>query len=472
MNVLESVGVVTRKAKNCYIWKGSSEVAAKIEDLRRKASVDCFGGPEDFRSSKKKPRGKKEVKILPRTPVSSQELGDSQSDLSQPPSQTLLILGSANSIDADVKSVIPKLESASGSRKEKSLGVLSQRFVQLFLMADDAVVSLEQAAMQLMGPSPSDSDPPTIGGDATKVLKTKVRRLYDIANILSSLNIIKKVHTRKRKPAFKWIGIQAATFSPTRLSVKRIADSSSPPGSANKRRKCFSSPSPGYFDESVNSSQSPGSLTVERSGGCVSRPLGERRTSLCVLRNPFDSDTLAKLKQSLNTMPQAFADRWQDWITKAKALVEDGTMTPEAAEKGIAQLLGPRKTNGEYDTRPGATSPKAASPAKASASPAQTSTLSEQAARIQQKTKPVEAEVAKTLELDGSPTTDVEDGTDAGSLVAAVNKDEGTPTVDSSAATMHGSFEWMTQDYIDSYMKQAKEAGPVYAEKPKCGFDS
>ena len=37
----------------------------------------------------------------------------------------------------------------------------------------------------------------------------KVRRLYDIANVLTSLGLIKKVHVREewgRKPAFQWIG--------------------------------------------------------------------------------------------------------------------------------------------------------------------------------------------------------------------------------------------------------------------------
>lgn len=37
----------------------------------------------------------------------------------------------------------------------------------------------------------------------------KIRRLYDIANILTSLDLIRKVHVteiRGRKPAFKYIG--------------------------------------------------------------------------------------------------------------------------------------------------------------------------------------------------------------------------------------------------------------------------
>lgn len=39
----------------------------------------------------------------------------------------------------------------------------------------------------------------------------KIRRLYDIANVLSSLQLIKKVHVteeRGRKPAFKWTGLE------------------------------------------------------------------------------------------------------------------------------------------------------------------------------------------------------------------------------------------------------------------------
>lgn len=46
-------------------------------------------------------------------------------------------------------------------------------------------------------------------GSRALCVQAKVRRLYDIANVLSSLALIKKVHVteeRGRKPAFKWIG--------------------------------------------------------------------------------------------------------------------------------------------------------------------------------------------------------------------------------------------------------------------------
>lgn len=50
------------------------------------------------------------------------------------------------------------------------------------------------------------------GGDEppedTNKLKTKVRRLYDIANVLTTLNLISKVHIPpSRRPAFVWLGI-------------------------------------------------------------------------------------------------------------------------------------------------------------------------------------------------------------------------------------------------------------------------
>jgi len=38
-------------------------------------------------------------------------------------------------------------------------------------------------------------------------LKTKVRRLYDIANVFKSLGLVKKTYLSNRKPGFEWIGV-------------------------------------------------------------------------------------------------------------------------------------------------------------------------------------------------------------------------------------------------------------------------
>lgn len=62
-----------------------------------------------------------------------------------------------------------------------------------------AVISLEEAARLI-------TDDEAIND---KALKTKIRRLYDIANVLQSIGLIEKTHmSTNRKPAFRWIGIE------------------------------------------------------------------------------------------------------------------------------------------------------------------------------------------------------------------------------------------------------------------------
>lgn len=86
---------------------------------------------------------------------------------------------------------------------------------------------LVQAAATLLGKSAQ-------GLEGSK-LKTKVRRLYDIANILSSLHLIEKVQTTSRKPAFKWLGPSTASLNSaattgrpmSRFSLKRDPDTRS-----------------------------------------------------------------------------------------------------------------------------------------------------------------------------------------------------------------------------------------------------
>ena len=79
--------------------------------------------------------------------------------------------------------------------KEKSLGFLAIGFIKLFIHWKP-IISLEQAAFKL-----------TLGEEIHK-LKTKVRRLYDIANVFLALGIIKKAYLQTRKPAFSWVGLE------------------------------------------------------------------------------------------------------------------------------------------------------------------------------------------------------------------------------------------------------------------------
>lgn len=63
------------------------------------------------------------------------------------------------------------------------------------------VISLEEAAKKI-----SHCENPEKLGD--QKLKTKIRRLYDIANVLQSIGLIEKCHAvNSKKPAFRWIGL-------------------------------------------------------------------------------------------------------------------------------------------------------------------------------------------------------------------------------------------------------------------------
>eukprot|EP00826_Nyctotherus_ovalis_P012131 TRINITY_DN13175_c0_g3_i1.p2 TRINITY_DN13175_c0_g3~~TRINITY_DN13175_c0_g3_i1.p2 ORF type:complete len:193 (+),score=45.90 TRINITY_DN13175_c0_g3_i1:789-1367(+) len=46
---------------------------------------------------------------------------------------------------------------------------------------------------------------PSLSPEYNKI-KTKIRRLYDIANVLQALNLIEKTLLANHKPAFKWLG--------------------------------------------------------------------------------------------------------------------------------------------------------------------------------------------------------------------------------------------------------------------------
>eukprot|EP00299_Pterocystis_sp_00344_P010001 c4374_g1_i1.p1 GENE.c4374_g1_i1~~c4374_g1_i1.p1 ORF type:complete len:521 (-),score=101.67 c4374_g1_i1:168-1730(-) len=103
-------------------------------------------------------------------------------------------------------------------RRENSLGSLSRAFVRLFLRGETEYISLEDAAVHLLGcidPKDKQQSAP------------KVRRLYDIANVFTSIGLIKKVKlSNSRKPAFQWAGPIAPN---NKRNHKTISPPSPPP---------------------------------------------------------------------------------------------------------------------------------------------------------------------------------------------------------------------------------------------------
>ncbi|XP_050377993.1 E2F transcription factor-like E2FE isoform X2 [Argentina anserina] len=192
VNVLESVGVLARKAKNQYSWRGFAAIPSTLQHLKEE------GMRENFNAFHGHSQGIDDLKC-------SQGSDDEEGD------ESGLATGSQN----DNLSVNPKSlsNSKNENRREKSLALLTQNFLKLFVCSTVESISLDEAAKLLLGDVHNAS-----------VMRTKVRRIYDIANVLSSMNLIEKTHTADtRKPAYKWLGFKGkdATSSASDESRKR-----------------------------------------------------------------------------------------------------------------------------------------------------------------------------------------------------------------------------------------------------------
>ncbi|NWS71723.1 E2F7 factor, partial [Crotophaga sulcirostris] len=176
VNVLESLHLVSHVAKNQYCWHGRHNLSQTLKTLQEAGELQ-YGELMAFFQHKEQDLEYK--------------FGERKKDtISHSQDRPLLDFPE------------PDCSSASASsRKDKSLRIMSQKFVMLFLVSKTKIVTLDVAAKILIEETQDSAD--------HSKFKTKVRRLYDIANVLTSLGLIKKVHVteeRGRKPAFKWIG--------------------------------------------------------------------------------------------------------------------------------------------------------------------------------------------------------------------------------------------------------------------------
>ena len=98
---------------------------------------------------------------------------------------------------------------------------MCQQFIHLFVTWSD-VISLEGAALRIsLGEKDEDKKSKKASANQREQkLKTKIRRLYDIANVLTSLGLIKKCKAMdSKKPAFQWVGLEG-----TKRAIKEIKD--------------------------------------------------------------------------------------------------------------------------------------------------------------------------------------------------------------------------------------------------------
>ncbi|KAB1211667.1 E2F transcription factor-like E2FF [Morella rubra] len=149
VNILESIGIIERKGKNTYSWKGFGEIPRALEELKVSNDNDN---------------------------------------------------GASSSLQTNGKNY-PLESLRTDNRRDKSLSILTRSFIKLFLCSDVDMILLDDAAKALPGDNQD-----------TTALRTKVRRLYDIANVFSSMRLIEKTYCpESRKPAFRWLGWKAET---------------------------------------------------------------------------------------------------------------------------------------------------------------------------------------------------------------------------------------------------------------------
>ncbi|XP_054294526.1 transcription factor E2F8 isoform X2 [Pongo pygmaeus] len=212
VNVLESLHMVSRLAKNRYTWHGRHNLNKTLGTLKSVGEENKYA--EQIMMIKKK-EYEQEFDFIKSYSIEDHIIKSNTGPNGHPDMCFVELPG----VEFRAASV--------NSRKDKSLRVMSQKFVMLFLVSTPQIVSLEVAAKILIGEDHVEDL------DKSK-FKTKIRRLYDIANVLSSLDLIKKVHVteeRGRKPAFKWTGPEISPntsgsspvipFTPSDLEVRR-----------------------------------------------------------------------------------------------------------------------------------------------------------------------------------------------------------------------------------------------------------
>jgi hypothetical protein len=374
----------------------------------------------------------------------------------------------------------PRSGERPASRKEKSLGILCQRFVQMFLRAGDTVVGLDDAAAKLrsIGTSPGDFDDAVDGGDgqeSAKSIKAKNRRLYDIANILTSLNLIEKVQSHTRKPAFRWTGGPVALAPNTEAtpmsqqsSLKRsLSPEAAAPDrgpAAAKRRKALQAPDP-----------APHVTDMPRAAA---------------LHPDFlDPSKLDEIYAAAKQIPGPYGKVWQEWIKHAQRAYLAG---PTGGPSSITPTA-PRGHQQSQDDESNLATPvpRKSSPRDQDAhSPDElafaTPTTREYVRHLldlsipqiscsNELVQPATVSAAILSETKRSGHTDeAAPGPDVQARITDPSSSTNKGQLVSNPQTLgeHGAqapssdpYKWTSPEHIEQYMRQARHAGPEYAKR-------
>mmetsp|Transcript_33918 Transcript_33918/g.56057 ORF Transcript_33918/g.56057 Transcript_33918/m.56057 type:complete len:568 (+) Transcript_33918:39-1742(+) len=201
VNVLESLEIVQKGKSSRYNWLGMSRLPMCIQQLESEW-MRTGGKPSD-------------VHLLLDSLNTAQEKENATDGTSIASSAGISSESSpAPTEGGDIGEREDKMgDREDKGRKEKSIRELSIKFIGLFMQATalpqlGGVLSLDHAARSLLVHERGGKEP-----DAS-AMKTKVRRLYDICNVLTSMAMLDKVKLPgTSKPAFKWLGVTEGTHS-------------------------------------------------------------------------------------------------------------------------------------------------------------------------------------------------------------------------------------------------------------------
>lgn len=152
VNILESVDVVARRKKNCYIWHSTSRLQSALVILTSAASDGNGYVQEDVLDSFRL-AGLQSGSMRMQSSVSQIRFLDQH--LTSSPLTSNSVSSAVMSDLAEPDKKIGKCAAAAllNKRKEQSLGHLTQVFIQMFLTAQTRIVTLDDAGRWLFGGS-------------------------------------------------------------------------------------------------------------------------------------------------------------------------------------------------------------------------------------------------------------------------------------------------------------------------------
>mmetsp|Transcript_43257 Transcript_43257/g.104797 ORF Transcript_43257/g.104797 Transcript_43257/m.104797 type:complete len:700 (+) Transcript_43257:354-2453(+) len=207
VNILESIGIVCKFKKNTYSWMGLDRLPKVFGTLQEMAIPEHAEDAQKF------------IGCEPPVPSPS----SSHEDVAE----ALIPDAAASTAAAGQQTQTTKNAATKATKATRSLAKLAQEFLQVYLVGNETL-SLPEASDKILG-SATQEELITLGGGPTnrtvantidleeqrklrqaaaRGLKTKIRRLYDIANVFLSVGLLTKVESKNgldtRRPHFQW----------------------------------------------------------------------------------------------------------------------------------------------------------------------------------------------------------------------------------------------------------------------------